>query len=546
MTRRPAPGSRPARTTRLAPQPRWLRLALAVAGVALVALAPGARADLESDIRGLVRDAGLGETVTAVAVKDLDRDRYLVRLRLDEALAPASNMKLVTTAAALDRLGPDFVFETRLERIDGPDEQTVDLVLRGGGDPVFGDPTLLRRLEDQINRDRPADQRVAVNPDSVLDDWVDDLVQDGVTRVRTLWVDDRVFDQEFVHPDWPKDQLDFYYCAEVGGLNFYNNVINFTAIPTAPGAAPDVEAYPFGAFVTTYNLARTGRANDLRITREPAKNVFTFRGASPSRERISARRTFHDPPRFLADLLAERMRAKGVAVDAIARPDLMRNLPQAVVIERFRTTLPWVLLRVNRDSHNLAAEAVLKRLGHEMTGAPGSFAAGGAATRRFLSERLNHRAAIQGVRVADGSGMSHRNRLTARLLVETLDLMFEDPEHAAVARSVLARPGQRGTLRNRMKGELAGRLFAKTGTIGRPIDGQWISASTLSGVLEIDDPENPGRVRRVAFSILMNGYRPRYSNAVVRQLQDRLVNRIDDDLARRAGVAPVLEPAGAR
>ncbi|MEM7682411.1 MAG: D-alanyl-D-alanine carboxypeptidase/D-alanyl-D-alanine-endopeptidase [Planctomycetota bacterium] len=528
-------------------RPRSKRpLTRALRGLACLAMALAslpARADLESDIRALVRDAGLGESVAGVAVKDLDTDRYLVRIEADRALAPASNMKVLTTAAALGRLGPDFAFETRLERIAGPDPQTVDLILRGGGDPVFGDPTLLRRLERQINQGRAPADHVKLTADTVLDDWCNDLVEEGVGRIDTLWVDDRVFDDEFVHPDWPKDQLDFYYCAQVAGLNFYNNVISFTAAPTSPGAAPAIEAYPFGDFVTTYNLARTGRTNDLRITREPDANVFTLRGATPSRERVSASRTTHDPPMFLANLLAERLQARGVEVGAIARPTLRTNLPPSVVIERFRSTLPWVLLRVNRDSHNMAAEAVLKRLGHEMTGAPGSYQAGAAAVRRFLSEELHGRAPIHGVLVADGSGMSHRNRLTARLLVETLDHMLEDPAQADVLRASLARPGQSGTLRNRMKDDLTARLYAKTGTIGRPIDGQWISASSLSGVLELDDPQNPGQVRRVAFSILVNGFRPRFTNAPVRRLQDRIVNEIDDDLVRRASAAAAATPS---
>ncbi len=132
-----------------------------------------------------VRDAGTGDT--------------LYSRNGETPLIPASNMKLLTTGADLRVLGPDHHFETRL----GWDGDRV--VVIGDGDPGLGDPALLDLNEPP--------QTV----DGMLDTIAAALAAAGPKNASGIVIDDRVFDRQRVHPEWPTDQLNRWYCAEVGG-----------------------------------------------------------------------------------------------------------------------------------------------------------------------------------------------------------------------------------------------------------------------------------------------------------------------------------------
>src|SRR5262249_11380114 len=123
-------------------------------------------------------------------------------------LGPASNCKLLTTAAAFERYGPNASFKTQLYKVGD------DLVLVGRGDPSLGDP----------NRTRQPNPSPAASSQT----WAARLSQLGLTRFRDLIVDDRIFDTQFTHPNWPPKDALSWFSAPVGGLNFNDNCIDWT------------------------------------------------------------------------------------------------------------------------------------------------------------------------------------------------------------------------------------------------------------------------------------------------------------------------------
>src|SRR5690606_32993127 len=151
-----------------------------------------AMADLTGQTRGIIDGAGLRDTEVGIYIYDLDSQSVLASINPDQLLMPASNMKVFTTAAALNTLGPDFVFRTELQMLPaGSIAGTTlpHLLVKGAGDPAFGDPDLLAKHGLDIEK--------------LLDTWVQAVKATGVTHFDQLIVDDRVFDQDFVHDSWP-------------------------------------------------------------------------------------------------------------------------------------------------------------------------------------------------------------------------------------------------------------------------------------------------------------------------------------------------------
>jgi D-alanyl-D-alanine carboxypeptidase/D-alanyl-D-alanine-endopeptidase (penicillin-binding protein 4) len=234
----------------------WLALYL------LVALpATAAAQSVQSRIDAILDGSNLGRAKCGVSVIDLASGGLVAEHNASELMIPASNMKLVTTAAALSVLGKDFEFTTRLEL----HRQT--LVVIGDGDPAFGDPALLAQM--------------GMNVEDLLARWVAAAKRAGVTRVDELVIDDRAFDRQRVHPNWPQDQLHRWYCAEVSGLNFNNNCLDIYASPTRPGEAPTIRVMPNGPPVVFTNAAQTGKRNAFYADRDTGTNRITLRGTVP-------------------------------------------------------------------------------------------------------------------------------------------------------------------------------------------------------------------------------------------------------------------------
>jgi D-alanyl-D-alanine carboxypeptidase/D-alanyl-D-alanine-endopeptidase (penicillin-binding protein 4) len=201
---------------------------------------------------------------------------------------------------------------------------------------------------------------------------------------------------------------------------------------------------------------------------------------------------------YFARLLADRLAEAGIPVGAVAQPAMEESLPDGRAIFAVENTLPLVLQRCNKDSQNLFAECLLKRMGRAITGAPGSWDNGAAAVRRFLSDELQTQSAS--ISIADGSGMSRDNRITAGVMVSLLAAMRGDAKVWPIYRDSLSIKDIEGDLKRRFESlapKLAGKLYPKTGGLHEVI--------TLSGYLVVPDG---GGERTFAFSLLFNGKAP--------------------------------------
>lgn len=492
---------------------RWALAAWAVLGA--TAAAGPTHAEVESRLANHLNTADLRGTEVSVYVYDISRGEELADIDADRLMIPASNMKLITTAAALATLGEDFRFSTRLELLEPREGQAQPtLVVVGDGDPAFGDPVTLDTADYTV--------------EDLLGWWVEAVEATGQTAFERILIDDRIFasgPDERVHPSWPRNQLHKRYCAQVMGINFYNNIFQITARPTRLGEDVELAIYPYGPFVRTELRLQTGRIDQWDIITAADSNHLTFRGQLRNRQTQYV--AMHDPADIFGQLLKRELGARGITVGTVVRPADDELLPPGRLLHRVNTTLQAVLTRTNRDSMNLYAEALFKRSGYELTGSPGTFENGSAAVRRFLAHTLEDPTLAASVRVADGSGMSRDNRVTARALGLLLAAMHGQDTYPAYLAS-LGRPGDGGTLDRRFQGaNLAGAVYAKSGYIN--------GVSALSGYLIYPTARAGARPRTIAFAILCNGFGSgnarELDNGDMKQLQEALVALIDEDLA---------------
>ncbi len=481
-----------------------------LAGLALFGATAVAQ-PLQEQARKLISSAKLVQgTDYGIYAEEVTSGTVLMSFSADRQVTPASNLKIITTGCALKTLGPDYSFKTKLILVSPENWKNVaqgssvttptdgyTLIVEGDGDPSFGDEKVLKAAGTSL--------------EALLKLWVDQVKKAGVTKVDRLIIDDRVFERLQVHPDWPADQLDRWYCAPVSGLNINTNCFDVTGTPTRAGQAPSIKVEPRSPFLTITNKAVTGSKETLGVVVAP-DNDMTIQGVLKEAHEEPMNVTMKNPSIYFGRLLANRLVEAGISVAAIARPTMDDKLPAGKTLHVIQTPIAEVLKRCNKDSQNLYAECLLKRALHEITGKPGAWADGKLVVTtlaKFIGADANDAV------IADGSGLSKHNRVTAKLMVKVLEMLYKDPKLASVFADSLAVGGQDGTLTKRFKSTSGALIRAKTGTIN--------NVSSLSGFVTVGEGKNE---RTAAFSFIFNNTK----GVPVKQLQDELVDIIADKL----------------
>jgi D-alanyl-D-alanine carboxypeptidase/D-alanyl-D-alanine-endopeptidase (penicillin-binding protein 4) len=482
-----APAAAPARPAPAAPR---------------AAVPDAVRAQLSTAIRDAVAKSGLPGESVAVTVTDIATGAAIHDDDGARPMVPASNMKVISTGAALALLGPDFRFSTRLLR-DGD-----RLTVVGDGDPSFGDEAMLPFVPG-----KPA------NATALVDAWVAAAKQAGVSRVRELVVDARIFDAELTSPDWHDRHLDNTYCARVAGLSFHENLVG--AVLGTRGGKPELLRWdPPAPWMTAAAdgsaSANPKKASTLGIARTGDPDRFVLRGNLPKAGPDPIPICVPDPAAFFGRFLAARLSAAGVPVGTVRMASATDPAPAGGVVGTPVTTpLTEVVRRCNEESQNLYAESLVKRMGAAATKAPGSWANGMQAVRGVLASRLGPElaAAFDG---KDGSGLADANRVTTQLMCAWIRSMVNDPALARPFIESLAKAGQEGTVKDRFKPEQLGgsEVACKTGYI--------------NGVICLSGCVGPaGGTPRFAFSVLCNGL-AKEKNGIRRakDLQNAIVERL--------------------
>lgn len=435
----------------------------------------------------------------AACVRALDSGEELVALRAGELLAPASNMKLATTAAALILLGRGAEWVTPLEAAGTLAGGTLagDLVVRASGDPLY-DPRGEGRIEERLG---------AV---------ARELHAGGLRRVRgDLVLDEGSFEPPGPGPAWPDPSQHWAeYCALSGGFSANAGVLVAQVRAGAVGAPAQLAVHPSPHGLQSAYDVRTvaGKKVDVRVG--ATRSTVTVKGTlGKDLGEYRAEFAHPDPVAWFGTLLADALRREGIALEGSVRR--ARGLAPGRVLATLRSPLAPCLEGINAESRNALADQVFLSLGHAVSGA--GTRAGGARAVEGALERLGLPASA--VRQVDGSGLSRDDRASARALCALLErVLGSDPATARLYRDSLAVMGRKGTLEGRLRGSPAeGRVFAKTG---------WIAGvSALSGYAE------PEHGSPCVFSILIEypSELGGLNTSCFKPLQDELVALLFDE-----------------
>ena len=404
-----------------------------------------------------VATGSLARSHWGVAVRDLATGRWVARHAADRYFVPASNLKLVVSATALERLGADYTWRTSVygaEPIGAGGVLDGDLVLYGRGDPNLSG-------------------RFAPSMTAIFETLADSLAARGLTRVTgDVLADESFWDADYVRGDWAAYDLLWWYAAPVGALGFNDNAIDFHIRPgSAVGDPLVIEGDPISSFYALENRAVTGLPGSEQtfdLTREPGSNRIVAYGslpldAAPDVEYFAV----VDPAGWAATVFRETLARRGIAVGGavrtISRP---ADSPVAAgdtvaLAAHVGPPLARVVDAVLGRSQNWHAEQLLKTIGKEVRG-EGSWRAGLAVERATLAELGVDTTAVF---LRDASGLSSANLVTPEAMVDLLAAMRERPTASAFV-SALPVAAESGSLRRRFGGtSAAGRVRAKTGYI---------------------------------------------------------------------------------
>ncbi len=417
-------------------------------------------------------------------MRSLDTGESLFQLDAGKLMMPASNLKILTLAAAAETLGWDYRYSTTLEAT-GPVEGGVlhgDLVVRGSGDPTINSRS-----------DRAA---------QVLDEWVTALTAAGIQTIDGRLIgNDQAFDDEGIGAGWAWDYLQYGYAAPAGALEYNEDVAALTVVPgTVVGVPPSV-SISAGSGLTLVNRASTGAAGSeitIDFRRRIDKPVLEVTGmiplgAAPVQRSVAV----VNPTLFFVQSLKDALAARGITVlgpavdyDDVA-PELATSMPVAphAVVTTLSPPLRDIATVMMKVSQNLYAETLLKTIG-ATRGGLGTVAAGLQVVRELLGAwGVPDDAYV----LLDGSGLSRYNYVTASAIATVLAHMYRDPRHRDAFLSTLPIAGQDGTVSARMRGTRAeGNALAKTGSLS--------NVRTLSGYVRTRDGE------MLVFSVLANDF----------------------------------------
>ena len=447
---------------------RILAAALALA----VCLPAAARAGAEGELDDLLASRALRGARVGIAVVDLESGETLLARQADRPMVPASNQKLLIAAGALLHWGPTHRFETRVLAETAPDAQGVvegPLWIVGSGDPSLVSERLWKLAEE--------------------------LYVLGLREVRGgLAIDASYFDAHRTHPDWePLSDRAYHARTSAFAANYSSFRVDVASgrragAPALVAVAPNIDYFRVRSKAPTIARGGTPRL-DLELLPDGSGELVRVSGAV----RLGAKtktywRSVQLPERYAAAVLRAQLHALGIRVRG---SDRFEPAPDGAVelLSYPGETIGEIVRKLNKFSNNFIAEQLLKSLGAEWSGGPGSWQAG----TRALSDLLHARGLIdRGTIIADASGLSPRNRLSPASLVRVIRELSGDFDTGPEFLASLPLGGLDGTLEDRMvDGAVAVR--GKTGHLRH--------VASLSGLLSASNG------RRLVFSVLVNGGR---------------------------------------
>jgi D-alanyl-D-alanine carboxypeptidase/D-alanyl-D-alanine-endopeptidase (penicillin-binding protein 4) len=412
----------------------------------------------QSQIARFLSDSSIIHSSVSLCIIEADSGSVISQYNPETSLTQASILKLVTTASALELLGKDYTFRTKVgysgkirkgsKTLDG------NIVIKGGGDPALGS----ENFPEFYN--------------GFLDKWVKDIQALGIRRVTgRIIADDSYYDYEPVPAGWGWDDLGNYYGAGVYGISIYDNTLQIHFKTSEKGSIPFITSIlpeDSGIEFTSY-LTASGTEDNGYIFSAPYSSKGWISGTIPeNKDDFVLKGSIPDPPLFLAKTLFKKLKEAGIKVSG--NPVTTRLMPElkteifTQISETISPPLSAIIEVLNHKSVNLYAEHLIKELGKVFLNS-GTTSAGAEVVTGFLdSAGVN----TSGMFIEDGSGLSSLDAVNSSEMVKLLLFMKNNGKYFDDYFKSLPEPGKEGTLKNYFKDPVfESRLRAKSGSLTR-------------------------------------------------------------------------------
>ncbi len=436
-----------------------------------------------------------------------DSQEELFSLKADTRFTPASTLKLLTTAAALEKLGPDHRFETQLYASALPDENGVlkgNIYVRGGGDMTLG--------SKRVNGSDTYAQ--------VLKQWVRAIKEAGIKQINgSVYADVSLFEGPTIANKVNWENMGNYFAAPASALCFHDNLfsIHFKGelghgqLVKVKDTTPQIPGVEIQSFVTADS--KNKKDNAYVYAAPDQYNLKIFGSIPTTLTGFTIQAALPNPALFAVQALTEALAEEGVSVTE--KPQVLQQAPDysemKLLDTHFSPALKDIIFIINKRSFNLYADMMLRQLA-VADGQKGSIQNGLTSLSKFLRE---HNLAQENDTVLyDGSGLARDNMLTPRVLLNTLIFMIQSPHFGYYYRS-LATPNDRGDL-------LVLRKFLKP---SNRIDDVRIKGGTIDGVKALAGYVPDANGRFIAFVFMANNLATNKDESLWR-LHENLIKKL--------------------
>jgi serine-type D-Ala-D-Ala carboxypeptidase/endopeptidase (penicillin-binding protein 4) len=450
-------------------------------------------------------DSSLAHASVSLCVADAKTGDILFDYNSGISLTPASVMKVITSAAALEMLGPGYTFKTsvgytgklnkRFGRLKG------NIIIRGGGDPALGS----KYFSDHYK--------------GFLDNWVIEIKKLGIKRIKgKVITDDSYYDFLPVPGKWLWEDEGNYYGAGAYGLSVFDNTYEIHLKTFSGSFPPSIkEIIPDDCRSELSNfLIASGTTDEGYVFAAPYSKQGWVAGTVPvNQDDFVLKASITDPPLVLSKVLGEKLKSAGIKISGDPTTiRLEKNIIEENVVpitETISPSLADIISVLNHESVNLFAEHLIKELGKKFRN-NGSTASGAEVIIAFLK---NSGIDTNGMFIEDGSGLSPLNSINTRELVHLLVYLKNKGKYFSDYYSSLPDAGKNGTLKNYFIDPLfESRLKAKSGSMTRvrSFAGYF---TTVSG-------------KEMAFSIIINNYSGPSKN-IISEIEENIKELISNN-----------------
>ena len=399
----------------------------------------------------------------SLIVKDVQDGKTVCSYDTDRLQSPASVLKTVATATALEILGEDYRYPTTLE-YDGTLENGTlkgNLYIKGSGDPSLGS------------------SHFAPDQNKFLSVWIAALQKAGIRRITgSIISDESIFDTEGASVKWLREDMGNYNAPGRYGLSVFDNMYKLSlqtgdvgSRPALKGTEPNIPFIRFKNYLKTASVS----SDSAYIIGAPLDDVRYLYGVLPAnRETYVLKGDIPDPALYLAHYLTDRLRQKGIQVDGApscyrieAEENRWNKKERKEIVTTYSPTLREIASVCNHVSHNLYADALVKTIGLQYKPRKNevisSFGRGVQVVKEYWEKKGLD---VFSLRMNDGSGLAPADKVSAGFMGELLAYMATESAVSEAFIASLPQAGIEGSVRNFLKGsKLQGKARLKSGGI---------------------------------------------------------------------------------